>query len=226
MCAAERQTTLPASASCSSSTQLALLGQDLAPLKSQSCFLWVKSAWSQQQWPRGAASAAPHLAHPQAPKPQLGWLGCAHPEGCSLCCCSVAWQHQEGFGEGAPEAGAGEVRAGSHRPGGSPALGGCPLWQLGGVESQRVMEELVLLARLDHPTPARERQGPLTLHRHRTLLQLSAPRAQTFPLHQPCQDASETGSRAAQRIEGFRSIAGLFKMRLAAGLVLIFTCTS
>lgn len=39
---------VPASASCSSSAHLALLVQDLAPLKSQSCFLWVKSAWSHE----------------------------------------------------------------------------------------------------------------------------------------------------------------------------------
>lgn len=64
---------------------------------------------------------------------------------------------RRGFGEGVPEAGAGEVRAGS------PALAASPLGQLGGEESQCVMEELVLLTGLDHPTSARERQGPLTL---------------------------------------------------------------
>lgn len=82
---------LPASASCSSSTQLALLGQDLAPLKSQSCFLWVKSAWSQQQWPLRAGSAAPHLAHPQGPKPQLGLAGLCSSRGIlTLLLCGLA----------------------------------------------------------------------------------------------------------------------------------------
>lgn len=69
---------------------------------------------------------------------------------------------RRGFGEAFLKAGAGEARAGSHEPGGSPALAASPLRQLGGVESQCVMEELVLLTRLDHPTSARERQGPLT----------------------------------------------------------------
>lgn len=40
-----------------------------------------------------------------------------------------------GFAGGVPEAGAGEVGAGSQQPGGSPALVASRLWQLGSVES-------------------------------------------------------------------------------------------
>lgn len=159
LCAAERQTSLPASPSCSPSAQLALLLQDLAPLTSQSFFLWVKCASSQQQWPPRAPTAPtapPHLAHPTVP---VGWL--ITPRDVHA---AALWPGSTRRGFHVPEAGAGEVRAGSHQPGGGPALAASRLGQLGGVESQCVMEELVLLTRLDHPSSARERQGPLTGH--------------------------------------------------------------
>lgn len=63
------------------------------------------------------------------------------------------WRQPRGWCQG------GRSEAGQRR---SPALVASLLRQLGSIQSQRVMEELVLLARLDHPTPAREGQEPLT----------------------------------------------------------------
>ena len=89
------------------------------------------------------------------------------------------------------------------------------------------MEELVLLARLDHPASARERHVPLAPRRSpQPRPRLPAPAAQVLPLHPPRPGTSGTGTRAARRVVGLRSIPGLFKMQLATDRALIFTSTS
>lgn len=97
--------------------------------------------------------------------------------------------------------------------------------QLGSVESERVMEELVLLARLDHPASARERQGLLT-PRRTPQPWLPAPRAQMFLLHPPLLVRLKQAPEMSKEYLDSEALLGCSKCRLATDLAIIFTSTS
>lgn len=170
----------------------------------------------------------PTSAHPQGHKATIpvGLLGCAHPGLLMLLLCGLAAAGAT-LVEVSPQLGQERSKWGAGSPVGALSLVASHLRQLGSIESQCVVEELVLLARLDHPAPARERQAPLTPHQ--------SPQPQPRPLlpgHKYSCFTRHVQVHLRQVPEllreclGSQALLGCSKCRLATDLSRIFTSTS